>query len=283
MKQKMTVVFMLCVAVLFSACTNDKTEENDTPDATGQEEVEQRQDQDNDVDQIADSGAITTITAYANSWNDLYGENEEAVNNYEGMPIIELVTPALAFITGVQYDLLNMDNQDGRHEGTLMLAGYAGYVDRDGDKLTFGYEETLAEDGFDATAKIGDRLVEEGSLDFETGYYVSDAYTERGDAIIDRTLSQFLRLEDGSMLNLTMIGKSMDWQGEADPSNTVIFIHNGEDRYDFVVGTGTIGPDFEAMELQDDMTKAEALELFADAGFTITSSGGIDGDVMKLD
>ncbi|HQM63249.1 MAG TPA: hypothetical protein PK176_08030, partial [Acidobacteriota bacterium] len=37
---------------------------------------------------------LQKIGDMAEAWNELYKQNEEAINNYEGMPIMELVTPA---------------------------------------------------------------------------------------------------------------------------------------------------------------------------------------------
>ncbi len=53
----------------------------------------------------------------SNAWGALYNQNEKAINNYDAMPIMGLVTPPLTFLGSVQFDLLNMDNKDGRFEG----------------------------------------------------------------------------------------------------------------------------------------------------------------------
>lgn len=69
---------------------------------------------------------LKNISDYSEAWNELYNQNEAAINKYEE-PIMELVTPGLEFVSGVQYDLLNMENKDGRFEGKLMMAGFPGF------------------------------------------------------------------------------------------------------------------------------------------------------------
>lgn len=75
---------------------------------------------------------------------------------------MELTYPGLEFLTGVQYDLLNMDNKNGRFEGELFLAGFPAFIERGGDQLTFGYDFIRDEDGFSPSMKTGDRVVENG-------------------------------------------------------------------------------------------------------------------------
>jgi len=51
-----------------------------------------------------------------NAWNKLYKANEKVINGYEGMPIMELVTPGATFIGSIQYDMLNLEKKNGRFE-----------------------------------------------------------------------------------------------------------------------------------------------------------------------
>ena len=43
------------------------------------------------------------------AWSALFNANEKVINGYEGMPILELVTPPLALTAAIQFDLLNPD------------------------------------------------------------------------------------------------------------------------------------------------------------------------------
>lgn len=219
------------------------------------------------------------------AWNTLYQQNEVAINDYEGMPIMELVTPATTFIGSVQFDLLNLDNTDGHFTGKLMLAGYPAVMDRAGSMITFSYDFKREKDGFGPLAKAGDRVVENGSLDLNQAYYKAEDFTERGGKRIARSYHEFKRLGDGSMICLVFSGQAFDARGDAQPSDRVIFIHNGPNRYDFVVGKGTSGPAFTPMSFADkgDLTKSQAIALFQSAGYTIDKSGGILNGKLVLD
>lgn len=221
----------------------------------------------------------------AEAWNDLYKQNEAAINDYEGMPIMELVTPATTFIGSVQFDLLNLDNADGHFAGKLMLAGYPAVMDRAGSMVTFGYDFKREKDGFGPLAKAGDRVVQNGSLDLNQAYYKAEDFTERGGTRIARSYHEFKRLGDGSMICLVYSGQAVNARGDAQPSDSVIYIHNGKDLYDFVVAKGTAGPGFSPMSFADkgDLTKAQAVELFKSAGYTIEKAGGIQSGQLALD
>jgi hypothetical protein len=219
------------------------------------------------------------------AWNELYKQNEAVINGYEGMPIMELVTPATTFIGSVQYDLLNLDNKDGHFTGQLPLAGYPAAMDKAGSMITFGYDFKRDKDGFGPLAKAGDRMVESGSLDLARGYYRAEDYTERVGTRIARSYHEFKRLGDGGMICLVFSGQTLNARGDAQTTDSVIYIHNGQDRFDFVVAKGTTGPGFTPMSFADrgDLTKAQAIEHFKAAGYTIEKTGGIQDGKLVLD
>jgi len=233
--------------------------------------------------EISSSSDFKTITDITNYWSDLYSVNEAVLNAYEGMPIMETVTPALCFITGVQYDMLNVNNIDGRFEGELMLAGFQGFVDKNGSNLTFGYDDKLKEDGFSPSMKAGDRQVENGSCNLEKGYFFSDSYTERDGVMIDRTTSEFKVQEDGSMCTIVMSGRTLDYNNEESFSTSYIFIRNGKGQYDIAVASAAIGTDYTFLTLKDNMTKEDAIAAFEAAGATIESNAGISEGAFALE
>jgi len=240
------------------------------------------------ADQPASVPATTGLQSIAdmsNAWTALYNQNEKAINDYEGMPILALVTPATTFITSVQFDMLNIHKQDGHFEGKLMLAGYQGFLNKAGPLLTFGYDDKLAKDGFGPLHKAGDRVVASGSLDLTKAYYVFDMYTERGGKKIAREYSEFKRLGDGSMIALSLGGQAFNMRGDAELRDHAIYLHNGPGRYDFVTAKGKAGPEFQAISLaaKGDLSKEQALELLKGAGYTIEVSGGIRDGKLTLD
>lgn len=228
---------------------------------------------------------LRTISDMADAWNTLSNQNEKAINDYEGMPILGLVTPPLAFAAAVQFDIMNPNNRDGRFEGKLMLAGRPGFLERAGAKLTFGYDDKLAKDGFGPMNKAGDRLSGSGSLDLDAGYFIWETFNEREGRKIQREYTEFKRLDDGSMICLALSGQAFNLRGDEEMRSTAIYLHNGPGRYDFIVARGQAGPGFPVLSFaaKGDLAKAQATELFQAAGYEIEKSGGIQGGVLVLD
>jgi hypothetical protein len=231
------------------------------------------------------SSGLRNIADMSNLWGALYKQNEKAINDYQGMPIMGLVTPPLTFVASVQFDILNMNNQDGRFEGELMLAGYKGFVEKAGPKITFGYDDKLKKDGFGPNAKAGDRKVSNGTLALDQAYYVCEDFTERAGKKIDRSYYEFKRLGDGSMVCLAMSGHLINFRGDEEPGDDVIYLHNGAGRYDFVIGKAKTGPEFKSISFSDkgDLTKEQAIGLFKAAGYAIETSGGIQDGKLVVD
>jgi hypothetical protein len=228
---------------------------------------------------------IQKISDMANAWSAIYSQNEKAINDFQGMPIMGLVTPPLAFVAAVQFDMMNPGNRDGRFEGKLMLAGYQGFVEKSGAKITFGYDEKLAKDGFGPNARAGDRMAASGSLALDKEYFVWETSSERAGKKTERSYYEFKRLGDGSMVCLALSGQAFNFRGDAEPKDDAIYLHNGPGRYDFVIAKAKTGPGFNAISFADkgDLTKEQALALFKAAGYAIETSGGIEGGKLAVD
>lgn len=225
------------------------------------------------------------IGDFMDAWSALYNQNEAVINGYEGMPIMELVTPPTTFIGTVQYDLLNLEDKNGRFEGTMMLSGIKGFVEKAGSKITFGYDRTLEKDGFGPSAKAGDHQVEHGSADLDQRYYKDESATERGGKVISRSANEFKQLADGSMICLVFNGQTINFRGDEETSDSVIYVHNGKGVYDFVVGKAKTGPGFAGFSFADkgDLTKEQALALLQASGYALDKSGGIKDGKLVLD
>jgi hypothetical protein len=228
---------------------------------------------------------IVKISDMADAWSAIYSRNEKAINDYQGMPIMGLVTPPLAFVAAVQFDMMNPGNRDGRFEGKLMLAGYQGFVEKSGTKITFGYDEKLAKDGFGPNAKAGDRIAASGSLALDKEYFVWETFSERAGKKIERSYYEFKRLGYGSMICLALSGQTFNFRGDEELKDDAIYLHNGAGRYDFVIAKAKTGPGFTAISFADkgDLTKEQALGLLKAAGYAIETSGGIAGGKLVVD
>ena len=281
MKKTIVLFLFLSLPLIFIACAGDKAAQPEdtaaTPVAAAEAETVPVQAQ--------NTAEFNKISDFSNAWTGLYNQNEALINAYEGMPIMALVTPQLTFALSVQYDMLNLNNQDGRFEGKLMLAGFPGFVEKKGRLINFGYDDTLEKDGFGPGAKAGDRSVNSGFLDIGAGYYRSEVTTHRDGKMIKRSYCEFKRFADGSMACLDFSGSTLNSRGDAENSDQVIFLHNGPGRYDFVVAKGASGPDFKTINFADngDITKEKAIELLQAAGYTLEKTGGIQNGKLVVD
>jgi len=281
MKKKMMLFSaILCVLLVFTACGGGKTAEK-----PGADSASVSQPAESTAAPAAVKSGLQKIGDMADAWSDLYKQNEAVINRYDGMPIMGLVTPPVTFISTVQFDLLNIDNKDGRIEGKLMFAGYDGFVEKAGAKITFGSDHKLGKDGFGPSAKAGDRNVENGALALDKEHYISETFTERAGRKISRDYTEFKRLADGSMICLAFSGRTFNMKGDDDLSDEVIFLHNGKNQYDFVIAKAKTGPEFKSISFADkgDLTKEQAIELFKAAGYTIDQSGGIKDGKLVVD
>ncbi len=267
---------ILALALMFAACGKSAPAPSGGVSATAQPAAE--------APAPAATG-LRTIADMANAWNALFSGNEKAINDYQGMPIMGLVTPPLAFAAAVQFDIMNPRNQDGRFTGKMMLAGHPGFLERAGSRLGFGYDDTLQKDGFGPLNKAGDRVAGKGSLVLDPGYFVWETFNERNGQKIQRDYTEFKRLADGSMICIALSGQAFDMRGEPASQDEAVFLHNGPGRYDFVIANGKTGPGFAAISFADkgDLDKAQALELLKAAGYVIEQSGGIQGGKLVID
>lgn len=280
MKTKLcALIAILALALMFTGCGKS------APSPAGGAAAPARPDAEAPQASAPAASGLRAIADMANAWNALYQGNEKAINDYEGMPIMGLVTPPLAFAAAVQFDIMNPNNQDGRFTGKMMLAGYQGFLERAGSRLSFGYDDKLQKDGFGPLNKAGDRVAGKGSLALDPGYFVWETFNERGGQKIQRDYTEFKRLADGSMICIALSGQAFDMRGEAASKDEAIFLHNGPGRYDFVIANGKTGPGFAAISFADkgDLTKAQALELLKAAGYEIEKSGGLQGGKLVLD
>ena len=273
----MALYIILCLALVISGCGGSSN-----TSSTGDDD--QKQAASSKKSDGKPSSGFNKISDYSEAWNEVYNQNEAAINKYDE-PIMELVTPGLEFVSGVQYDLLNMDNKDGHFEGKLMMAGFPGVLERKGSKMSFGYDYIRDEDGFSPAAKAGDRIVEDGNCDLGKGTYVTETFTERNGHKIERSYSEFKRFKNGEMICLRTYSSSLNFRGEADLSNTCTYIKAGKDKFDFVIGKATQGPAFEKLSFIDksDLSKDEARQMMEAAGYQIEKSGGIAGGKLVVD
>lgn len=285
-KNYMILALVLLIALMITACGGSTGQSQAEQNAVTQEKVESKE-----PVKTESSGTKSTklqaISDLADLWDTLYNENEKIINEYQGILVMDLIRPSAAFVSGVQYDLLNLERKDGRFNGELLFAGYQGFVEKDGPNLKFGYDEVLEKDGFGIYSMAGDRKVENGVCDLDKAYFYSEEYTERQGKIITRTIYEFRQEKDGSMSCFVLSGDSLDVRGKETETkeSEYLFFRNGKGQYDFVIAKGEEGPDFKVLSLKDheNLTKEKAIELFEAAGYVVKKSGGIVDGKLTLD
>ncbi|MDY0297773.1 MAG: hypothetical protein RB296_10690 [Acidobacteriota bacterium] len=278
-------LLMLLIPLVFMACGNGASAPAELSEEANAAAVDTEEAMKPEAKTAAVSGpsGFQSIADFSEAWNELFKQNESAINSFEGMPIMELITPQLTFVTSVQYDGLNLNHTAGRHEGKLILAGFDGFVEKTADKIVFGYDAVRDKDGMGSIAQKGDHLLHKGFLETDPGYYHAEEIVEREGKTISRSINEFKRLADGSMIALYISGKALNFRGDSDPRATIVFLHNGPQRYDFVIAKSEAGPEFVSMSFSDkgDLTRNQAMELFKNAGYTVEKTGGIrDGKLF---
>lgn len=265
------------------AKSEDEVADNDDEAADNDDETVNSSDESDDDEDILKTGKFESISDMSEYFNSLYKTNEEAINNYEGLETLDIVTAGSCFIIGIQYDLLNLYNENGRYEGELFLAGHPGYVDKSGSNLTFGFEDVLEEDGWGPSEKAGDKEVESGNCDLDKGYYFSERYREREGARILKTVSEIQKQSDGSMCIMRVFGDTLDFRGNERLNTDYLFMRLNNGSMEYVMAKTEEGADYEFIRLEDNMTKKRAIELLTAAGATIVHSGGVKNGVFSLD
>lgn len=301
-KYILLVTLLLCTVLVITGCgksskdtssdkkdnkqkeaNDDKTKDikniEDVLDMDLEDIIDVAEDLDDNYDdsdkKIMKKSDIKSLSDYSEYWSSCYAFNEEAINAYDGMPLLELITPSLVFVTTVQYDLLNLDNVDGKFEGNLMLAGFPATMEKKGNIITFGYKDTREEDGFSPNMKAGDIEAAAGNCDLSKGDLFNEDYTEREGAIVDRTVTEYSIEDDGSISFLYYYGELYDFRMNESPRTTYVYVRCGKDIYEFITAESSIGPEFNYKNIEDNMNKEKAIKLFEESGATIVHDGGI--------
>ncbi len=220
------------------------------------------------------SETASSLQAYVDEWIRINDLHEKSINDYEGV-VIELPLATLPLSFAPIYEILNIDNKEGRHEGTLLLSGYPAFLEQKGDSFHFGYDAIRDEDGFAPGMKAGDRLLQEGRLDGAKGYLEIASRTEQGGKITEKVKGAYLLTPQSTCSAIYQEARGIDIKGNENKKNTAVFLAMSEKDYSFVIARGQSGTAFTEVELKEGLTVEKAKELFIEAGYTIESSGGI--------
>lgn len=278
---KPKVVMLITLLLLFGlliGCSSDKPAGNQP--AAPAPGTQENQAGDSGKSAGKASGKVATMTEFADEWDRVYELHEKAINNYE-IPVLEIATAPLPLVTGPLYEILNMDNKDGRHEGVLALSGIKAFIEKKGSKSIFGYDTIREKDGF-GNSKAGDRMVEDGIFEADRGYIRIEDRVERDGKAVSKVFAEYVYNRDSVFRALYQYGSEFDGVGRENKLNTVVFLLMGEKQYDFVVANAETGATFEVLALKENMSAEEAKELLSKAGYQIKKTGGIQAGVFTM-
>ncbi len=255
----------------------------DSPKDTYSSELSGSQTESNDPTGGDDAGSnsykgvnFNTIYDYTNAVTEIEGQHEAVINQYEDMPVLELPAAMLPIVTANMYEMLNLEEKDGRFEETEDSTGVTKFLEKKGTDIRFGFDGIRNQDGFSPDDKKGDRIVESGTLDGKKGHFKSESFTERAGSVLERSMVQCNLINGDTVAILYQFGKS-----SGENRTTSVFISAGKDHYDFVIGSDNSGPGFPELIL-DFSTAEEAAKRFEASGLKIVKSGGIQNGAFVV-
>lgn len=269
----------LCIVLVISGCGGEKPATDNVADKP--------MDSTPSPDKPVPSGSYTKIQDFSEAWTALIDGHEPALNAFDAFeePLTELIDPGIELCFCVNYDLLNTENKDGRHEGKFFILDYPAFVEKKGPQLTFGYEYTRTEAGFNPNWKVGDQVVENGSCDLDKGFFQLEKYTLRDENKTERTYAEIKEVKKGEMICLRIYGCRFDVKMNEQPWTVSTYMRVDKDTMDFVLARCDQGPDFEKLSIADKgvLGKEEVAKMLEDAGFEIKRSGSIADKKVCID
>jgi len=267
---------------IFTGCGADKADFNASSSKSSPSEVPEDntqkppEDSGQEPPETVKTGKFPSLQDYIDVIVELEGLHEAAINQYDGMPVIEVPSAILSIALLPMYEIHNLDEKDGRFEGIGFGSGMPEFIEKSGTQITFGRDGVREEDGFSPEDKKGDRIVEQGSFDGDKGSLRTEHYTERNGAKVNRYVVQSVLTDGESFALLYQYGKSGDGSNAS-----AVFLTAGKNHYNFVVATGDGDADFSEIPLSF-ADAEEAVAAFEANGYTIDKTGGIKDGVYEV-
>lgn len=283
LRKLLHVLITLSILIgIFTGCGADKADFNASSSKSSPSEVPEDntqkppEDSGQEPPETVKTGKFPSLQDYIDVIVELEGLHEAAINRYDGMPVLEVPSALVSIATLPMYEILNLEDKDGRFEGIGFGSGMPEFIEKNGAQITFGRDGVREEDGFSPEDKKGDRIVEQGSLDGDKGSLRTEHYTERNGAKVNRYVIQSVLTDADSIALLYQYGKSGDRS-----NSTAVFLTAGKNHYNFVVATGDGDADFAEIPLS--FTDAEdAVAAFEANGYTIDKTGGVKDGVYEV-
>lgn len=273
-KKKFVIILVLLLSFSMILCACDFT-----LDLTGTEEPSKTQKEDE-----IENGKLVNLTSFYDVFQAAYKPYEVVVNSFEPedyytyVDFMDVAMAGYSLAFGSMYDANNPDNKDGKFEDAL-LGDIVRTIEKHGKDITYGYVDVKDQDSY-GDIKAGDKIVESGVADLESGYYKYEYTLERDGQIVRRNYEEMYVL--GSK-EVVLTGANGKLNRENDTKDYMYYVKITNDGFDFVVLKDLIGTDYSLIPLEK-ATTADQVKTFAGQnGIEVALSGKIVGETVTLD
>lgn len=140
------------------------------------------------------------ITAYTNT-KQPFSDSISSAPEYDNyiFDLLDFFMVDMSIVSVPLYDALDITGTGGNKiTGELMLSGYEGTKEKDGNLIRFGYSHTFEEDW--GANLAGDLTQESGYFDTTKNFLFLENTTESGSSLIQRSVLELSRLSDGTFI-----------------------------------------------------------------------------------
>ncbi len=180
--------------------------------------------------------AGSELTDFLTAITDAEEVFEESLNSIDDdnsiFAQLDRVIMNMSLISLPMYDILSVENLP-KEEGKLMLSGYDGIREKNGDEIKFSARNEYTEDD-QMNNKSGDLYTEQGTLNTSTNTLVMESKKERAGSVLSRTVLEAVILKDGTCL-LQYFDVSQAMREGAEPNTTVVFKRFNKTDYTAII------------------------------------------------
>ncbi|HHY64732.1 MAG TPA: hypothetical protein GX501_06770 [Clostridiaceae bacterium] len=186
------------------------------------------------------------LNSFYDAFNEAMGRFESAASNFDSndfnlMLNIEM-DQAVIYLDIVHMTMVDFISLADKDRETGKIGDYDTVKERNGSKLTYTMHAVNEEDGFDPTDLAGDEKTIAGELDMKNDAYMQESVIKRDGAVISRSVTEIVRLPDGSFLAQYFYVPKKPEDSRREHKGTVYFYHCKKDKLEIIVAK--FEPDF---------------------------------------
>ncbi len=202
------------------------TQENDITETDNIESKPLDEEQNKEEPSKEEASDFSEFTSAISNFTTAYFDEKaphsailEASTEYQThiFSVLNYLMVDLALISAPMYDALDLTGSgDTKITGQLMLSGYQGTKEKDGDLIRFGYEHTFKEES--GVYLVGDTITQTGYFNMSDHFLtIEDTLMSEG-SLVQRSVTELLRLSDGTFI---LQNHSFDTRNMAEVVNSV--------------------------------------------------------------